>query len=76
MFQAKGAVVRVNYTEFRKNRKRTQERKATVCWYSSRQSEMEFLRRTAGYTLLDHKKNEDILQELEHHTRPGKDNKI
>jgi hypothetical protein len=25
---------------------------------------MKFLRRTAGYTLLDHKKNEDILQEL------------
>jgi hypothetical protein len=25
-------------------------------------SEMKFLRRTAGYTLLDHKKNEDILQ--------------
>jgi hypothetical protein len=24
----------------------------------------EFLRRIAGYTLLDHKKNEDILQEL------------
>jgi hypothetical protein len=27
-------------------------------------SEMKFLRRTAGYTLLDHKKNEDILQKL------------
>jgi hypothetical protein len=27
-------------------------------------SEMKFLRRTAGYTLLDHKKNEDVLQEL------------
>jgi hypothetical protein len=27
-------------------------------------SEMKFLRRTVGYTLLDHKKNEDILQEL------------
>jgi hypothetical protein len=27
-------------------------------------SEMKFLRRTAGYTLLDHNKNEDILQEL------------
>jgi hypothetical protein len=27
-------------------------------------SEMKFLRRTAGYTLLDRKKNEDILQEL------------
>jgi hypothetical protein len=26
--------------------------------------EMKFLRRTAGYTLLDHKKNENILQEL------------
>jgi hypothetical protein len=25
---------------------------------------MKFLRRTAGYTLLDHKKNEDILQKL------------
>jgi hypothetical protein len=25
---------------------------------------MKFLRRTAGYTLLDHNKNEDILQEL------------
>jgi hypothetical protein len=25
---------------------------------------MRFLRRTAGYTLLDHKKNKDILQEL------------
>jgi hypothetical protein len=25
---------------------------------------MKFLRRTAGYTLLDHKKCEDILQEL------------
>jgi hypothetical protein len=25
---------------------------------------MKFLRRTAGYTLLDHKKNDDILQEL------------
>jgi hypothetical protein len=25
---------------------------------------MKFLRRTAGYTLLDHKKNEDVLQEL------------
>jgi hypothetical protein len=28
-------------------------------------SEMKFLRRTAGYTLLNHKKNEDILQELD-----------
>jgi hypothetical protein len=27
-------------------------------------SEMKFLRRTAGYTLLDHKKNEDILHKL------------
>jgi ABC-type ATPase involved in cell division len=27
-------------------------------------SEIKFLRRTAGYTLLDHKKNENILQEL------------
>jgi hypothetical protein len=27
-------------------------------------SEMKFLSRTAGYTLLDHKKNQDILQEL------------
>jgi hypothetical protein len=27
-------------------------------------SEIKFLRRTAGYTLLDLKKNEDILQEL------------
>ncbi|KAJ4439945.1 hypothetical protein ANN_08076 [Periplaneta americana] len=25
---------------------------------------MKYLRRTAGYTLLDHKRNEDILQEL------------
>jgi ABC-type ATPase involved in cell division len=27
-------------------------------------SEMKFLRRTVGYIVLDHKKNEDILQEL------------
>jgi hypothetical protein len=27
-------------------------------------SEIKFLRRTAGYALLDHKKNDDILQEL------------
>jgi hypothetical protein len=27
-------------------------------------SEIKFLRRTAGYTLVDYKKNEDILQEL------------
>jgi ABC-type ATPase involved in cell division len=27
-------------------------------------SEIKFLRRTVGYTLLDHEKNEDILQEL------------
>ncbi|KAJ4428270.1 hypothetical protein ANN_24287 [Periplaneta americana] len=29
-----------------------------------RAAEMKYLRRTAGYTLLDHKRNEDILQEL------------
>jgi hypothetical protein len=39
-------------------------------------SEMKFLRRTAGHTLLDHKKNEDILTRIQHHTHPGKDNKI
>jgi len=25
---------------------------------------MKFMRRTAGYTLLDHRRNEDILEEL------------
>jgi hypothetical protein len=27
-------------------------------------SEMKFLRKTAGYTLMDHKQNEEIIQEL------------
>jgi len=27
-------------------------------------TEMEFMRRTAGYSLLDHRKNENILEEL------------
>jgi hypothetical protein len=35
---------------------------------------MKFMRRTAGYTLFDHKRSEDILKELQietsHHTCP------
>jgi hypothetical protein len=27
-------------------------------------AEMKFIRRTAGYSLLDHRRNEDILEEL------------
>jgi hypothetical protein len=34
------------------------------CHVRLKASEMTFLRRTAGYTLLDHKKNEYILQDL------------
>jgi hypothetical protein len=29
-----------------------------------RTAEMKYLRRTAGYTLLNHKRNEEILEEL------------
>jgi hypothetical protein len=35
-----------------------------VVWAGIYSCTLKFLRRTAGYTLLDHKKNEDILQEL------------
>ena len=34
---------------------------------------MQFLRRTAGYTLLDHKRNDEILEELK--VQPA-DNKL